>query len=84
MSPKAQTVGGMSALNLKGDKRQKNQLELAFARNERGEALIDSKEGTESLVAKHESADLVDIFSATPLNRRVRTRMHGGVGGGGP
>jgi RNA-directed DNA polymerase len=35
-----------------GDKRQKNQLVLAFGEESRGEAPMDSREGTESLTAK--------------------------------
>ena len=37
------------------DKRQKNQLVLAFMEERRGEAPMDSKEGTETLTAKRET-----------------------------
>ena len=37
------------------DKRQKNQLVLAFAEMSRSEAPRDSGEGTEALMAKHEA-----------------------------
>jgi len=40
------------------DKRQKNQLELAFTEMSRGEAPRDSGEGTEALMAKREAESM--------------------------
>ena len=65
-----------------GEKRQKNQLELAFTAERKGEARTPDRKGTESSMARYESERLAERLN--PPNRRVRTRMHGGVGGGGP
>jgi len=43
-----------------GDKRQKNQLELAFVWGGRGEAPNDQRKGTESSMARHESERLAE------------------------
>lgn len=43
-----------------GDKRQKNQLELAFMWGGRGEAPSEPRKGTESSVARHESERLAE------------------------
>src|SRR4051794_38198872 len=43
-----------------GDKRQKNQLELAFAWAGRGEAPDDKRKGTESSMARYESERLAE------------------------
>jgi RNA-directed DNA polymerase len=43
-----------------GDKRQKNQLELAFAWVGRGEAPSDGRKGTESSLARYESESLAE------------------------
>lgn len=43
-----------------GDKRQKNQLELAFAWVGRGEALSDGRKGTESSLARYEAERLAE------------------------
>ena len=42
------------------DKRQKNQLVLAFTEMSRSEAPRDSAEGTETLMAKHEAESKAD------------------------
>ena len=42
------------------DKRQKNQLELAFTEMSRSEAPRDSAEGTETLMAKREAESMAD------------------------
>ena len=43
-----------------GDKRQKNQLELAFAWVGRGEAPSDGRKGTESSLARYEAERLAE------------------------
>src|SRR5437016_6127266 len=43
-----------------GDKRQKNQLELAFAAERKGEARTSDRKGTESSLAKYESESLAE------------------------
>ena len=71
---------GSTDRNLVSEKRQKNQLLLAFPEEDEGEALLDSGEGTDALAAMRESHDPV-ITSRTAA---VRTRTPGGVGGGKP
>jgi hypothetical protein len=81
------------------EKRQKNQLVLAFTEKGRSEAPKASQDGTESRTAKceterpasHEQLMEEVAFASspsplrwlcvTPLNRRMRTRLYGGVGG---
>ena len=77
------------------EKRQKNQLLLAFTEKGRSEAPKASQEGTESRTAKcaterpaspeqlMEEVGFLDSSMAlrNPLNRRMRTRLYGGVGG---
>ena len=72
-----------------GTKRQKNQLELAFLDDPRGEAPRVCEEGTEVSMARQdderpagtEDLTLSSASCSTSLNRRVRTRTHGGVTG---
>ena len=65
------------------DKRQKNQLMLAFTEEGRSEAPKASQEGTESRTAKCETERPAGCSMAlrNPLNRPMRTRMSGGVAG---
>jgi hypothetical protein len=82
--PEGPNGGRDVGVNLTDEKRQKTQLDWPVRTSERVKPgrLSDR---AESPLAKHELADLVERrLSASPLNRRVRTRMHGGVGGGGP
>jgi len=55
-----------------GDKRQNNQLRLAFGEETRSEAPQSSGEGSQGCSL---------VFSSIRPNRRMRTRMSGGVGG---
>ena len=61
-------------------KRQNIQLELALEPEAKGEARSAGAQGTEARMARagpeRPAADRLN-----PSNRRVRTRMHGGVGG---
>ena len=62
-------------------KRQNNQLELAFVKECKGEALSGLVEGTEVCVARVGTERPAVFISLNPSNRHVRTRMRGGVGG---
>ena len=62
-------------------KRQNNQLELAFGKECKGEALSGLVEGTEVCVARAGTERPAVFISLNPSNRHVRTRMRGGVGG---
>ena len=73
-------------MNLKDKQRQKIQNDWPRRRRERVKPGRLAR-GSELSLARHEAANLVETWnhgSASPLNRRVRTRMHGGVGGGEP
>jgi hypothetical protein len=73
-------------VNLKGEQRQKIQSDWPKRTSERVKPGRFAR-GSELSLARHEAANLVETWihgSASPLNRRVRTRMHGGVGGGEP
>ena len=60
-------------------KRQNIQLELALEPAAKGEARSAGAQGTEARTARAEPER-----PATPSNRRVRPRTHGGVGGEEP
>ena len=62
-------------------KRQNNQLELAFGKECKGEALSGLVEGTEVCVARAGTERPAVFISLNPSNRHVRTRMRGGVEG---
>ena len=62
-------------------KRQNNQLELAFGKECKGEALSGLVEGTEVCVARAGTERPAVFISLNPSNRHVRTRTRGGVGG---
>ena len=62
-------------------KRQNNQLELAFGKECKGEALSGLVEGTEVCVARAGTERPAVFISLNPSNRHVRTRMRGDVGG---
>ncbi len=64
------------------DKRQNTQLELDFSAESRGEAPATAGEGTESRVAER-CTQSPALGKHNYPNRRVRSRMHGGVGGRG-
>ena len=64
--------------------RQKIQLMLPFTWDRPGESGGAHEEGTEARAAQSESELPARVVCSSPLNRRVRTRMHGGVGGKGP
>ena len=82
--PEGPNGGRNVGVNLKDKQRQKIQNDWPARPNERVKP-GRSATGSGSSLARHEEANLVEArVSASPLNRRVRTRMHGGVGGGGP
>jgi len=84
--PEGPNGGRDVGVNLKDEERQKIQT-VWPARTSEWVKPGRSATGSESSLARHEAADLVEresYRSASLLNRRVRTRMHGGVGGGGP
>ena len=60
-----------------------NQLVLAFDGRLAGEAQEYGDQGT-NRSWRHENERAARHDGQNWLNRRVRTRMHGGVGGGGP
>ena len=63
--------------------RQKNQLELAFTTKQNGEA--ERWAGRDRIAyGDYENERRAHADGLNWLNRRVRTRMHGGVGGGAP
>lgn len=72
-----------------GDKRQKNQLELAFAWAGRGEAPSDQRKGTESSMARYESERLAEseqlmekVCEPTNLKQALkRVKSNGGSPG---
>src|ERR1041385_4095657 len=71
------------------DKRQKNQLVLAFAEERRSEAPRDSAEGTEALMAKHEaeskanSEQLVEAVCERKNCRQALARVKSNKGSAG-
>ena len=66
-------------------KRQKTQLELALEPEAKGEARSAGARGTEARMACAEprkpGGRAMPSSRLNPSNRRVRSRMHGGVGG---
>jgi hypothetical protein len=64
-----------------GTRRQKIQGKLAFTVKKRGEAPTLTDEGTEVSVAKRTPERPAPTKQLNQPNRRVRTRMHGGVTG---
>ena len=79
-------------MRLRGVKRQKSQLELAFTPTGSGEASTHGEEGTETPRAAQVCRGLASTGGSSlwrpgrllnQPNRRVRTRTHGGVGGAG-
>ena len=71
--------------DLRDDRGQKRQYCLAFAEASRGEAPRGIQEGTESPSGDplRQKTWLLRPWLHHPPNRRMRTRMYGGVGGGG-
>src|SRR5712691_7280554 len=72
-----------------GDKRQKNQLELAFTWGGRGEAPSDQRKGTESSLARYESERLAEseglmeeVCEARNLKQALRRVKSNGGGPG--